>query len=87
MDRQLFLLKRFHQAFNHPISLTPTDLHDNLPLAGLRANLIQEELDEYCEACTEHDIVMLWVISLLLFSALFWLMVYKIIWWMYSMIL
>ena len=48
---------RFHEAFGHLISTTPTDLADDFGLTLLRSGLIHEELSEYQDAIVNNDIV------------------------------
>lgn len=55
MREQVERLKEFHDAFNHTVNETPTEV--DLETYKLRSLLMAEELDEYVKACKEGDLV------------------------------
>ena len=55
MTNPINLVRRFHEAFNHPVRDTPTPLDD--ATLALRLNLIDEEVDELFAAIHNGDLV------------------------------
>lgn len=56
MIRQLRQLEEFHRVFGAHLEHAPTAQLSDETIA-LRVSLIQEELNEYCEAAADHDLV------------------------------
>jgi len=55
MKKQLEQLKKFHEAFEHPVAEKPTLVEKNTWF--LRGTLLAEELEEYAEACNSGNLV------------------------------
>jgi predicted HAD superfamily Cof-like phosphohydrolase len=51
---QINLVKKFQEVFKIPLSENPTLINDSL--VDLRHRLMQEENEEYLEACRENDL-------------------------------
>ena len=48
-------VREFHRVFGHPIALSP--LLPDRSVRDLRVRLLQEEIDEFCIACDEADMI------------------------------
>lgn len=55
MKKQILMVKKFHEVFGPLINDTPTLIDDSRE--NLRYNLIEEELEEYKQACKNKDLV------------------------------
>jgi len=55
MNRQIEQVKKFHQAFGHPVRTKPTFLPEER--VEMRIDILREEIDELEEAMKNNDIV------------------------------
>ena len=55
MKKQLEQLKKFHEAFEHPVAKKPILVEKDTWF--LRGTLLSEELEEYAEACNSGNLV------------------------------
>jgi predicted HAD superfamily Cof-like phosphohydrolase len=55
MNRQIEQVKKFHQAFGHPVRLKPTALTEER--SEMRMDILKEEIDELDEAASYNDFV------------------------------
>lgn len=55
MDREFEEVKKFHQAFNHPVSEEPTPLSEER--AETRYTWMLEEINEFLDATKKQDLV------------------------------